>query len=221
MKSLILLQILLLSFVNSWAQQWKPYRIDDSVQVGLPSEFQKKDTLGQQIFTAGTQFGNILIIKTPDDPSRTPDIEKKSHLENFYQEYVKKVSGSVKGSVVSEEKDTTINNLRYKDFTLQADSGGGKQFRNFRIVHVNSATYIFQFLYQDVHKDYATAEIKSFFNSIKIPPDATVVSQFTDPANTTGTPPSGNKYSIIAYGVAALIFILIIIFFVKRRKRSH
>jgi len=221
MRSLILIHALILISFLSKGQEFKPYRIDDSVQVSIPPTFQKKDTLGQHIISAGTQFGNILIIKTPDDPKRTPEIEKKSHLDAFYENYVKNISSSVEGSIISGERDTTINNLRYKDFTLQADSGGGKQYRNFRIVHVNSATYIFQFLYQDVHKEYAASNIKSFFDGIKIPPDATVASQFTEPENTTGTPPTGSNYSMIGWGVGILILIVLIIFFIRRRKRLH
>lgn len=219
MRSLILIHALILISFFAKGQEFKPYRVDDSVQVSIPPTFQKKDTLGQHIISAGTQFGNILIIKTPDDPNRTPEIQKKKHLDAFYENYVKNISSSVEGSIVSDERDTVINNLRYKDFTLQADSGGGKQFRNFRIVHVNSATYIFQFLYQDVHKEYAAENMKTFFNSIKIPPDATVANQFTETQNTTGTPPSGSNYSLIGWIIGGVIVIALIIYLIRRRKR--
>jgi hypothetical protein len=217
MKKLFLIHILILAFISIKAQQFKPTLIDDSVQASLPPEFQKKDTLGQQIFSAPTQFGNILVVKTPDDPDRTPEIEKKGHLNAFYEDYVKKISGTSEG-IISDEKDTTINKLIYKDFTLQSESGSGKQFRKFRIVHVNNATYTFQFLYKDIHQEYAKEEYSNFFNSIKIPPDASVASQFTNPENTTGTPPASSRNYLIGLIVGGIILILIIVFFLRRRR---
>ena len=219
MRSLILIPALIIISFLAQGQEFKPHKIDDSVQVSIPPTFQEKDTLGQHIISAATQFGNVLIVKTPDDPNRTPDIKKKSHLDAFYENYVKNIGASVQGGVITDEKDTVINNLRYKDFALQADSGGGKQFRNFRIVHVNSATYIFQFMYQEVHKEFAAPNMKLFFESIKIPPEATVANQFTEPENTTGAPPAGSNLSLIGWIVGAVVLVVVIIVFVVRRKK--
>lgn len=219
MKKLILFNLFVISYFYCSAQ-WKPYKIDDSVQVSLPKEYKRTDTLGQSIISAATQFGNIIIIKTPDAPNRTPDIEKKKHLDAFYKDYLQKIQkSSATDAVISDERDTTIKNLKYKEFTLQVDSGSGKQFRNFRIVHVNSATYTFEFLYQDIHKDYAVDDSTSFFNSIRIPPEAGIVSQFTNPKNTTGEPPTNSRMWLIVGIIAALIMSTIIIILLRKRKQ--
>jgi len=218
MKKIILIQLLLLFTLIS-AAQLKPYKIDDSVQVSLPADYKKTDTLGQTVVSASTQFGNILIIKTPDDPSRTPDIEKEKNLNDFYKNYLQKIKSSTPQATISDEKDTIINNLLYKDFTLAVDSGSGRQLRDFRVVHVNGATYTFEFLYQDIHKTYAAEESRNFLNSIKIPPDATLENQFTSPENTTGKPPAIDRTGLITAIIGAVVLIVIILIIMRRRKR--
>lgn len=202
------------------AQKWTPYKIDDSVQVSLPTDHKIIDTLGQTIINGSTAFGNIQVIKTPDNPLRTPEIEKEKNLNEYYKNYLQKIRNSAPQGSITGEQDTTINNLLYKEFTLQVDSGSGKQLRNFRIVHVNSATYTFEFLYDEIHKDFAGDDRNSFFNSIRIPPDATLQNQFTRPGNTTGKPPEGSYNTLIigiAIGLAVIIVVVILV--VRKRKR--
>ena len=219
MKKLQFSILLLLMNVVTYGQNWKPYKIDDSVQVSLPEGFVRKDTLGQTIITAETSFGNILITKTPDNPKSTPDIEKEKHLKKYYDNFVKDIQKSAKEGIISGEKDTTLEQLRIKEITLAVDSGNGKQFRNIRILHENSATYTFQFLYNDFQESYAAPELTTFFNSLKIPPQAGIESQFTDPENTTGKSPYGNRSLFIIIGVTLLI--LLGLFLYLRRGRLH
>jgi len=218
MKNIHLTLIILFLSVATYAQNWKPYKIDDSVQVSLPQGFERKDTLGQTVINAQSSFGNVLITKLPDNPHTTPDIEKEKHLKKYYDDFVKQIKSSAKDGVISDEKDTLQGHLRVKDLTLAVDSGSGKQFRNIRVLHVNSATYTFQFLYKEMHKDYAAPELTNFFNSIKIPPDASLQAQFTNPANTTGESPYGNRNLLI--GVVAGVVVLIILYLLLR-KRKH
>lgn len=219
MKKLIIFQILIFFAASSFAQKWKATTIDDSVQVSFPGKFTKKDTLGQTIFNAETSFGQIIITKQADNPATTPDIEKVKQLKDYYDEFIKSIQSSSKGTV-SDERDTVIGNLKVKDFKLEVDSGSGKQFRNIRILHVNSATYTFQFLYKDIHKEYATAESEQFFGLIRIPPESAVTSQFTDPQNTTGKKPGGQvNYYLI--GAIAFIILIVIFILIKRQRKRH
>ncbi|MEJ6979197.1 hypothetical protein WG906_01970 [Pedobacter sp. P351] len=216
MKTLFLL---FLCFVPSilFSQEWKPYKIDDSVQVSLPTDFTKVDTLGQTSFTAKTSFGYIQITKQSDNPSTTPDIEKLRHLNSYYDNFVSRIRSSAKDGSIINEKDTLLGNLHVKDFTLAVDSGSGKQLRNIRILHENSATYTFQYLFQDIHEEYAAPESKLFFESIKIPPAIDVESQFTSPENTTGDTPSGNTSIYIGAGLILLIIVGILFYLKKKR----
>ena len=219
MKKHILTCILSVLTFAIYAQNWKPYKIDDSVQVSLPAGFKKVDTLGQTKITAQTTFGYIQITKLNDNTSRTPDIEKVKHLNKYYDGFVKDIKASSKYGIISGEKDTVMGNLHVKDFTMAVDSGSGKQYRNFRIIHENGATYTFQYLHQDIHNEYAAPEKKEFFNSIIILV-SDVKSQFTSPENTTGksTSENSNLFKLIGFGV--LLGILLLYFIIKRKRKA-
>lgn len=218
MKTLLFSFLFLILPGFLFSQEWKPYKIDDSVQVSLPPDFTKLDTLGQTNITAKTSFGYIQITKQPDNPSVTPDIEKLTHLNQYYDNFVNRIKSSAKDGNIINEKDTLLGNLHVKDFTLAVDSGSGKQLRNIRILHENSATYTFQYLYQNIHEEYAISESQLFFESIKIPPTMDVESQFTTPENTTGKAPTGNSTIYIGIGVIVLIIAGILLYL--KRKRS-
>jgi LPXTG-motif cell wall-anchored protein len=202
-----------------FSQEFKLYNIDDSIQVSLPADFKKLDTLGQTQITARTSFGFIQISKQPDNNHSTPDIEKVKHLNRYYNDFIKRISASSKQGTISNEKDTLLGNLRVKDFTLALDSGSGKQYRNFRILHENSATYTFQYLYQDIHSQYAAPESESFFKSITLTKPATLKSQFTVDGTTTGKAPASNSKLYMIVGAAVLIMLGIIVFLRKRKAR--
>ncbi|WP_207422427.1 hypothetical protein [Desertivirga brevis] len=218
MKRIQLILIILFLTATGYAQNWKPYKIDDSVQVSLPEGFTRKEAEGQVLINAQGSFGNILVTKLSDNPKSTPDIEKEKHLQKYYDDFVKKIRSSAKEGTISEERDTTLGNLMVKDLTLAVDSGSGKQFRNIRVMHVNSATYTFQFLYRDIHRVYAAPELTTFFNSIKITPQADLASQFTNPENTTGRTPGSIKY--LPLWIILGVLVLLAPYFILRR-RGH
>jgi hypothetical protein len=114
MKTLVLAAFCLLLPSYLFSQEWKPYKIDDSVQVSLPGDFTKVDTLGQTQITAKTNFGFIQIIKQRDNPHSTPDIEKLKHLNRYYNDFIKRISASAKNGVISNKRDTLLGNLRVK-----------------------------------------------------------------------------------------------------------
>lgn len=218
MKKLQFSILLLFATLVTYGQNWKPYKIDDSVQVALPDGVVRKDTLGQTIITAETSFGNILITKAPDNPRSTPVIKKEKHLRKYYDNFVKDIQKTAKEGIISGEKDTTLQQLRIKEITLAVDSGSGKQFRNIRILHENSATYTFQFLYNDFQKAYAAPELSTFLNSVKTQSQAGLESQFTEPENTTGLSPYGYR-SFWTIGLSILIILGVLIAF--RMKRNN
>ncbi len=217
MKANFLIVLFYLFPILLFAQEFKPYNIDDSVQVSLPADFKRVDTLGQTQITARTSFGFIQISKQPDNNHSTPDIEKVKHLNRYYNDFIKRISASSKQGIISNKKDTLLGNLRVKDFTLSIDSGSGKQYRNFRILHENRATYTFQYLYQDMHSQYAVPESESFFKSINLTKPATVNSQFTKEGTTTGKAPASNTK---IYIIAAAIGIILLGLLIFRRKRK-
>ena len=212
MKNLIVV-ILLLAGFSSFGQGWQTVKLDTAISFKLPKGFQKTSSDTASSFSAATGFGTILIFKADDNPVITPDIERDKHLEKYYDEYVERVQTSVSEGKITNEKDTVIGDLKAKDFTLELDTGGGVQVRKFRIIHANSATYTFEFLFEEMHREYAAEECNQFFNSITVNENVGRKDQFT------GTPSEGGGINPYLIGLAVLVIVGIIVFFVIRKKR--
>lgn len=213
MKNLIVI-ILLLAGLSSFGQGWQTVKLDTAISFQLPKGFQKTSSDTASSFSAATSFGTILIFKADDNPVVTPDIERNKHLEDYYDDYIERVENSTSDGKITHEKDTVIGDLKAKDFTLELDTGGGVQVRKFRIIHANSATYTFEFLFEEMHKEYAAEECNQFFNSIKVSENIGRADQFNAPA-----PGSGDSMNPYLIGLAILIVIGIIVYFVIRKKR--
>ena len=213
MKNLIFL--FLISFITFpvFSQNWKTVKMDSAVSFKLPKGFIKTKTADENNFSAQTAFGTILIFKAVDDPLLTPDIDKDKHLNQFYNTYLERVQKSTSDGKITDEKDTLLGELKVKDFTLSIDTGSGNQFRKFRILHANNATYTFEFLFQEIHKDYAAEECNLFFNSISVNEDMNRSDQFT----ADNIPGTGPNYYLI--GGVMVILAGIILFFVIRKSR--
>ena len=212
MKNLILVILTLLSF-PAFAQGWKTVKLDTAVSFKLPPEFQKAKSDTASSFSASTTFGTILIFKASDNPVVTPDIERDKHLAEYYDDYIERVRTSTSDGKITNEKDTVIGDLSVKDFTLEIDTGQGMQIRKFRILHANNATYTFEFLFDELHREYADDECNRFFNSIMVNENVERSDQFNAPETITG---SLNPY-LVSGGV--LLVIGLIIYLVIRKRR--
>lgn len=218
MKKLIFLLTIYLTPFLSFAQTWETLKIDSAVSVKLPKGFTKTETDKKYSLVAISPFGTILIFKTPDKSQVTPDIEKDRHLQQYYDDYIKNVKRSSADAIIKDEKDSFLGELKVKDFTLQIDSGSGVLFRDFRILHANSATYTFEFLYQDIHKEYALPEREKFFNSIEVNENLNRSDQFTSESLNSDTP-DNSKYLI--WGIIAVVLTSGMIIFMVLRKKNQ
>ncbi|HQS51835.1 MAG: hypothetical protein B7X86_08365 [Sphingobacteriales bacterium 17-39-43] len=169
---------------------------------------------------ARTSFGTILIFKVPDNPQITPDIEKDRHLKNYYKNYIKSVKQSSKSGIITDEKDNLIGELKVKDFTLKIDTGSGILLRDFRILHTNGATYTFEFLHENVHKEFAVPEREKFFNSIEVNETISSSDQYTSQAPNSDSP-DNSKYLIWFIMIVLLpIGLTILRVLLKRAQRT-
>jgi hypothetical protein len=216
MKKIILFLTIYISPAFLWAQEWQTVHIDSSVSVKLPGGFEQSGKDDKYNLVAVSPWGTILIFKTPDNPAVTPDIEKDRHLQNYYDDYIKNVRTVSTGSIVKDEKDGMLGELKVKDFTLQIDTGSGVLYRSFRLLHANSATYIFEFLYQDLHSQFAVPEKELFFNSISLNENMNKSDQYTS-SDVSDHNKAGLTY--LYWAVPAGIIILIFIIYALRRKR--
>ena len=215
MKKLIFLFFILVFSFPAFSQNWKTVKMDSAVSFKLPKGFIKTKAEGENNFSAQTAFGTILIFKTPDDPLLTPDIEKDKNLNKFYSEYLNRIQKSTSDGKITDEKDTLLGELKVKDFTLSIDTGSGNQFRKFRILHANNATYTFEFLFQEIHKDYAAEECNLFFNSISVNEDMNRTDQFT----ADNIPGTGPNYYLIG-GVMVMLAGIIVFFVIQKSRRT-
>lgn len=199
------------------AQEWPTVKIDSAVSVQLPAGFAKTDTGNQVQVLASSDYGTIMVFKSDDNPKTTTEIEKDSHLEKYYKNYVENVNRSAAGSNILNERSNTLGDLKVKDFTLQVDSGRGKQYRDFKVLHANGATYTFEFLYEYLHENMVKPEKEKFFRSISVTDAVDRQDQYTSP-NIVYQQNRINPIWIIAGAAIVLIGIVVIIF---RRRRLN
>jgi hypothetical protein len=218
MKPLILILTLLILSYTSYAQEWEIVKIDSTVSVKLPKGFSKTDMDDKYSLVAVSPWGTILIFKTLDDKMSTPDIEKDKHLKKYYDDYIKNVRTVSPGANINDEKDGKLGALNVKDFTLQIDTGSGVLYRNFRLLHASSATYIFEFLYQDLHSEFAVPEKEKFFNSIEVNEQLDKTDQYTsDEINNNNAASKKYLYWAIPGGIVLIGFAF---FLLQKRNRT-
>lgn len=214
MKKIFLSITFLLFIVSAFGQVMKPVKIDSLVTVSLPPGYQKKDTLGQQIFTVNGLFGYMVIIREANAKGNTP-LKKEKDLNKVLKDYIKGIQKQVSDGTTQNVRDTTIGTLKAKIFTLQSDEGGDDiQLRNFILIYTQEVTYTFEYVYPDNRKDLIKDEYKAFVNSIKFSADLQRNDQYLSNAN-------GLSLIVkIAIGAGVLLIIIVIIV-VVRRKRSE
>jgi hypothetical protein len=213
---IVTLALAILSYA-SYCQEWETVKIDSTVSVKLPKGFDQTKKDDKYSLVAVSPWGTILIFKTPDEPMVTPDIEKDKHLKKYYNDYVNNVRKVSPGAVIQDEKDGLLGELKVKDFTLQIDTGSGVLYRNFRLLHASSATYIFEFLYQDLHARFAVPEREKFFNSIQVNENLDKSDQFTSEEINEANA-ADKKY--LYWAVPGGLLLAALIFFMLRRRKS-
>lgn len=215
MKKLILPIFLLLS-IPALAQKWETIKIDSFVSVSLPEQNTMKDSAGMKLFNARTLYGNISVHVLPDSTKVVPDIEKKKHLERYYDRYSKSLSTSVRGKI-TQEVDTLVGDLHVKDFMLETNDQNGHLFRKFRLLHENCETYVFQYIYDSRQQGVGGEEQAQFFNSIRVANNPGVASQFT---SEEAVPKKKTSY-VLWLGVGVALFsAFVAVVFSRRKKRA-
>ncbi|MBK0380528.1 hypothetical protein [Mucilaginibacter segetis] len=214
MKKLTIILCITLFGINSFAQTLKPVKIDSLVTVSLPEDYQKKDTLGQQIYSANSAYGYMVVIRAENAKGNTA-LKKEKDLNKVLKDYIKGIKGQAEGSA-QNVRDTTIGHLKAKTFTLQTDQGEGIKLRNFIIIYTQEVTYTFEYFYEEMRKDLVNDEYKAFSSSIKLSPQLQRNDQYLTDAKGLST---GAKVAI--FGGGPIIILVIIIAMVRRKKRKQ
>ena len=214
MKKIIILIAILFSVDAVFGQSVKSVKIDNLVSVSLPSSYTKKDTLGQQIFSANNDLGYMIAIRQPNATGNQP-LKKENDLNDVLKKYIKGIQSQSGDGSTQNIRDTTIGTLKAKAFTLfMKDPNGDNQYRNFILLYTKDATYTFEYGYPETRKDLVKNESKAFFSSIKLSPELQRNDQYTE------TAPSKSVNTNMIIEIGGGIFILGFIGWLVFRKRD-
>lgn len=218
MKKIILSLTFILFTVAAFSQKLKPVKIDSLVTVSLPANFQKKDTLGQQIYSGNGAFGFMIVLRAQNPANNTP-LNKEKDLNKVLQTYIDGIQKQSGEGSVMNPRDTLIGKLEAKVFTLRVDNTGSTgepvQLRQFILLYTQEATYTFQYYYEEQRKDLVKDELKTFTSSIKLAPDLKRNDQYISNAKGLSTP-----VKIGIYGGGPLIILIIIFAMIRRKKKQ-
>jgi hypothetical protein len=217
MKKLIILFGMLFSMNAVFAQALKSVKIDSLVSVSLPSSYSKKDTLGQQIFSANTDLGYMITIRQPNAKGNQP-LKKENDLNSVLKNYIQGIQSQSGNGSTQNIRDTTVGSLKAKAFNLLTkDPNGDSQYRNFVLLYTKDATYTFEFGYADARKDVVKDEAKSFFSSIKLSPALQRNDQYTETQASKGI----STNSIFEIGGGVLVIFLVVWLIFRKRDSSE
>src|ERR1700744_2033343 len=171
MKKIILSLTLILFSIAGFSQaKIKPVQVDSLVTVSMPESYQKKDTLGQHIYSANGTYGFMTVIVAPNEKNNTP-LKKETDLNNVLKKYIKSIQGQSGDGSAQNVRDTTVGTLEAKLFTLKNDDGNGNvQLINFTLLYTQDVTYTFEYVYPELRKDLIKDEYKQFASSIRLSP---------------------------------------------------
>lgn len=210
--------IFCLSFLTSfgYSQLYKTVKIDTLISVTLPSVYTKKDTAGQQTFSAKASYGFIVVTRIPNGAGNAP-LKKEKDLNKVFKNYVKDVQQVGNGTILNE-RDTLISTVKGHLFTLKTqDDDGNVQYRQFLFIYTRDASYTFQYFYNEGQSELIDADTKPFYSSIKLQPDLQRNDQYLVPSK----PGMSGGVKLIVYGGSGAIVILLIISVLIRRKKRR
>ncbi len=219
MKKLLFLFAMLFSVKAVVAQGYKPVKVDSLLTISMPANYTQKDTLGQHIYTASSDFGYVVTMVEPNAKNNQP-LKKAGDLNDVLKKYMNGIQKQSGNGKIMNDRDTTVGTLKAKVFTLMNDDGSGNiQYRDFLLIYTKDATYTFQYDYPDMRKDMIKGEAKAYFGSIKLSPELQRNDQYTDIHSTAS---SVNTLSILEIGGGVIaVFVLAWLVFRKRNTISY
>ena len=216
MKKILLIICLSLLTSFGYSQLYKTVKVDSLITVTLPSVYTKKDTAGQQTFSAKASYGFIVVTRIPNAANNAP-LKKEKDLNQVFKNYVKDVQQVGNGTILNE-RDTLLGTVKGHLFTLKTqDDNGDVQYRQFLFIYTRDASYTFQYFYNEGQSELAGQDTKPFYSSIKLKPDLQRSDQYLVPSN----PGMSGGVKLIVFGGSGVIVILIIISLLIRRKKRR
>jgi hypothetical protein len=214
MKKIVLGAALLLFTTAGFAQELEPVKIDSLVTVSLPADYNKTDTLNQEVFSANGDYGYMVVVKAADETNKP--LKKERDLNKVMDTYVDNFKQQYNNASAQYVRDTTVGALKAKAFTLQYRAEDNSlQFKNFVLLYTTTASYFFEYAYAGMRADVVGKELKTFLASIKLSPQLQRNDQYL--SNDAGMSPLV-KTGLIGGGV--LLVVAMVIIFINKRKNA-
>lgn len=146
-KAILVSAALILYILPGFSQLLKPVKIDSLITISLPPVYTKKDTLGQQVFSANSMLGYMVVIKATNAKNNAP-LKQEKDLNKVLKDYIEGIQSESGANAEAQSiRDTTIGTLKAKNFILQTqDDNGNVQLRNFTLIYTTDATYTFEYV---------------------------------------------------------------------------
>ncbi len=197
-----------------FAQQLEPVKIDSMVTVSLPADYNKVDTLDQQVYSANSDLGYMVVVKATENNNKP--LEKENDLNKVMDNYVDNFKQQYKDASAQNVRDTTVGPLKAKAFTLEYRADDSSvQFKNFVLLYTTGASYFFQYAYPSMRSDVVGNELKTFLSSIKVSPELKRTDQYL--SDDKGMSPVV-KTGLIAGG--SLLAVALIVVWMNKRKQA-
>ncbi|WP_169927088.1 hypothetical protein [Mucilaginibacter auburnensis] len=214
MRKMMLSAALLFFTAAGFAQQLEPVKIDSLVTVSLPASYNKVDTLDQQVYSANSDLGYMVVVKATEDNNKP--LEKENDLNKVMDNYVDNFKHQYKDASAQNVRDTTVGPLKAKAFTLEYRADDSSvQFKNFVLLYTTGASYFFQYAYPSMRSDVVGNELKTFLSSIKVSPQLSRTDQYL--SNDKGMSPVV-KTGLIAGG--SLLVVALVVVWMNKRKQA-
>jgi len=215
MKKIVLGAFLSLITAAGFGQDLlKPVEIDSMVTVSLPADYNKTDTLDQQVFSANGDYGYMVVVKAADETNKP--LNKEKDLNKVMDNYVDNFKQQYKNASAQNVRDTTVGKLKAKAFTLQYSADDSSiQFKNFVLLYTTTASYFFEYAYPGMRTGVVGGELKTFLSSIKLSPQLDRGDQYL--SNDKGMSPVV-KTGLIGGGILLIVAMVVII--INKRKNA-
>ncbi|MBE7175980.1 MAG: hypothetical protein INR69_06230 [Mucilaginibacter polytrichastri] len=216
MKKLLILPLLLIT-ISAFAQNWKPAKLDSLVSVSMPADYKKKDTLNQTSFSGKTDFGFIIVNKSPEAIKAGTKIRNDKDLQAIYNSYITGIAQNAK-SQPAKLRDTTIGSIKGKNFVFTVEGEEGPEVREFTVLLIGTDMYSFEFLQKQMHVTQAKETREAFFGSIKLA-DVKKQDQLTNAGEKLSAEEKSSEWKRYAMlgGIAGVI-VVVIALIIRMRK---
>ncbi|WP_057938848.1 hypothetical protein [Algoriphagus resistens] len=202
-RILLLFAILTAISINSFGQQWTECKVDSTLTITIPDNFEITDTLGQRVITSQVDNGLILVSALENKGKTAVNVQNENELIDFYTGFQKGAINSQKGELIKEEI-IEINGLKFLRFSLKPTMEDEKQIRHCLAVFAANKTYSIYFWELESMTDEMTPIRERLFSSVKLPSSLTAKDQMS-------YSPEGSRSYDIGYLVGE-IFGYVIIF---------